>query len=103
MPDLSFAINANGQSRYDIAVTGEIDMATAPQLLECLRQHADRDIVVDLTHVPYLDSSGINALVTAYNELREHGHTLRTTNERNSIRKVLEVTGLLPALHDDDT
>jgi anti-anti-sigma factor len=101
MAELTLDIRSYEQSKVTIAVAGEIDMATAPTLATCLRDHGDRDIVLDLAAVRFLDASGINALVDAYNMLREIGHRLWTTGERDNVRKVLDITGVLSILHYD--
>jgi anti-anti-sigma factor len=102
MAELTLDIRSYEQSSVTIAVAGEIDMATAPTLAACLRDHGDRDIVLDLAEVSFLDASGINALVDAYNTLREAGHRLWTTGERDNVRKVLEIAGVMPILHQDN-
>jgi anti-sigma B factor antagonist len=85
-----------------VVVAGEIDMATAPRLGACLAGHTDRDVVVDLAGVTFLGSSGLSTLVSARRALRAAGHTLRTTGERDHVRTVLEVAGLLGPLHGTD-
>jgi anti-sigma B factor antagonist len=82
-----------------VGVSGEVDLATAPQLEECLLAHADRNVTVDLAGVSFLDSCGLNALVVARNRLHERGYELRTVNEQDHVRRVLELTGLDQLLH----
>jgi anti-anti-sigma factor len=77
-------------------------MATAPQLDACLCDQADRNVIVDLAAVPFLDSSGLGALIHARGVLKENGRTLRVRAEQDNVRVVLEVTGLLETLHGDD-
>jgi anti-anti-sigma factor len=101
MTELSFEVNVDGGGDVVVLVKGEVDMATAPQLAACLDDHTDRDVVVDLSEVPFLDSSGISVLVHARQVSRERGHTLRVTGEQENVRTVLEVTGLLESLHGD--
>ena len=84
-----------------IAVSGEVDMATADQLAKQLASYADCDLVVDLADVRFLDSSGINALVCAYQAQRDVGRTLRTTHEQENVRMALRVTGVLDLFHGD--
>ena len=50
-------------------------MATASQLDEYLCAHTDRHVIVDLSKVPFLDSSGLGALVHARTVLGENGRT----------------------------
>jgi anti-anti-sigma factor len=101
MPELTFDITPDGPSRVVIAVAGEVDMATAPSLADCLADNADRDVILDLSGVAFLDSSGLTALINAHRALREAGHTLRTTGERDNVLKVLQIADLTSILHDD--
>jgi anti-anti-sigma factor len=99
---LSLDVRATGaDGPVVIAVAGEVDMATAPQLDACLSAHSDRDVTVDLSGVTFLDSTGLSTLVTARRALGATGHTLRTTGEQDHVRTVLEVAGLLGPLHGD--
>jgi anti-sigma B factor antagonist len=86
-----------------LAVAGEVDLATAPQLAECLTAVTDRDVSVDLAGVTFLDSSGVSALVAGSRALAEGGHRLRTFGERDNVRRVLEISGLDTMFHDDET
>jgi anti-sigma B factor antagonist len=59
-----------------IAVAGELDIATAPEL--CARLDATRSsrrprLLVDLTDVDFCDSTGLRALLGAASEVRAHG------------------------------
>jgi anti-sigma B factor antagonist len=99
VPQLQLDISEDGPTRIVIAVTGEVDLASSPQLTECLLTHTDRDAVLDLSGVDFLDSTGINALIQGYNALRDAGHTLRTTGEQAHVLKVLDLTGLTELLH----
>jgi anti-anti-sigma factor len=102
MAELSFDVNSDGPSRTVIAVAGEVDMATATQLEDSLLDHRNTDVLVDLSRVGFLDSSGVSALVRAYKALRDVGHTLRTTGEQDHVLKVLEVSGLAGIFHAAD-
>mgnify|MGYP000940889051 CR=1 FL=1 len=74
--------------RIVVALTGEIDMENAPQvrraLLDNLKQK--RDVLVDLSQVTYIDSSGIASLIEGLQAARKQmaGQTLR----RDAVRLV---------------
>jgi anti-sigma B factor antagonist len=62
-----------------IAVRGELDLATAPQLavrIDRTRQNGARRVAVDLTTTDFCDSTGLRALLGAERELRVHGGRL---------------------------
>jgi anti-anti-sigma factor len=99
MAQLRFHVQPQGPDRVVIAVAGEIDLATAPDLSRRVLEHRERDVVLDLSEVTFLDSSGISALVHAQQSLLASGHTLRTTGERDHVLKVLQIAGLADILH----
>jgi anti-anti-sigma factor len=101
MAQLRFDVQPQGPGRVVIAVAGEVDLASAPELTSCLLDHGDRDVVLDLSEVTFLDSSGISALVHAQHALQSSGHTLRSTGEREHILKVLQIAGLAATLHGE--
>ena len=59
-----------------IAVAGELDIATAPELcarLDDRRAGGHPRLLVDLTGVDFCDSTGLRALLGAAAEVRAHG------------------------------
>ncbi|MGH9096446.1 MAG: STAS domain-containing protein [Acidimicrobiales bacterium] len=96
--DLTFEIT---EKRIDgvsvLTVSGEIDLATAPDLRERLMAHeADQvsAIVVDLTGVSFLDSTALGVLVGAHRRQEDAGGTLKLVITDPRILKVLEITDL---------
>jgi anti-sigma B factor antagonist len=76
---------------------GEIDVASAPDfhasLYEVIGQDADT-IVVDLSDVSFIDSTGLGVLVGAETQAREEGKGLRLVVTQPQILRLLELTGL---------
>ena len=83
-----------------VAVAGEVDYATGPQLADHLLDLADHDVVVDLSAVTFLDSSGLAALVRGNEAISRTGHRLRTFGEQDNVLRVLEIAGLASLFHD---
>lgn len=83
--------------RVTVAPTGEIDLVTAPRLAHVLAQ-AQRDgatqIVVDLTGVDFLDSTGVGVLVRAANDAGQAGARFYVYGAHGAVAQVLEVTGV---------
>jgi anti-anti-sigma factor len=102
--DLSEHRNDDGSVR--IAVGGEVDTDTAGRLVQAvegLLVVSVCRVVVDLTSVTFLDSSGIRALLTARRIASEHGAALQVTGVHGIVRRVLTLTGLLSMFTDDET
>lgn len=80
-----------------LAVAGEIDVYTAPQLRERLvglAEPGDGDAVVDLSEVTFVDSTGLGVLVGGLKRFREAGHDMALVVTQPQILKVFEITGL---------
>jgi anti-sigma B factor antagonist len=80
-----------------VAVSGEIDVATAPQLQERLHSLIARGqatLVLDLLAVTFLDSTALGVLVGALKRCREQGGQLQLVVADPRIMKIFEITGL---------
>ena len=82
---------------YVIALTGEIDLYTAPefkqQLLDIVGQGA-KTVVVDLTDTTFIDSTTLGVLVGGVKRLRPNGGQLSIVSSDRNITKIFEITGL---------
>lgn len=82
-----------------LAVAGEIDMATAERMRTPLRERlldsVTKLLVLDLSAVSFLASTGIAALVEAAHLAEERGTTFRLVVDTFPVRRALEVTNLL--------
>ena len=80
------------------ALGGSLDLATSPSLRATLMEAADRDkheIVVDLTHLEFLDSTGLGALIGEHKRASEHDGSVRLVAHEGQILRLLRITGLL--------
>ncbi|MDO8106538.1 STAS domain-containing protein [Isoptericola sp. b441] len=83
--------------RTVIEVTGEIDVYTAPALREEIASLVDAEhtsIVVDLTQVSFMDSTGLGVLVGALKKVRTLGGDLSLVINEEKILKVFRITAL---------
>jgi len=83
--------------RIVVHVAGEVDLANAPELdaqLATVMSESPSQLVVDLTDVTFMDSTGLGVLVRALKRSRELEIRLDliVTNER--VLKVFGITGL---------
>jgi anti-anti-sigma factor len=90
---LRLRVEQTGQSSPVLRVGGEVDIATAPELNKCLDE-LDGNVVVDLTDVTFLDSSGIRVLVVARKQLVREGGSLTLRNPNDLVSRTLEIMGL---------
>ena len=86
-----------GSDRYAITVSGEVDLASSPELdtaIIAAIESGSSSLVIDLTDVSFMDSSGLGVIVRGLKRCREADKDLDLviTNER--VLKVFGITGL---------
>ncbi|SHG09711.1 anti-sigma B factor antagonist [Jatrophihabitans endophyticus] len=80
-----------------VAVSGEVDVYSAPALKDSLSellQSGVTSVVVDLSDVAFLDSTGLGALVEARSATTEAGGALPLVCHQERILKLFAITGL---------
>lgn len=84
-------------ARTVVQVTGEIDVYTAPLLREELASliaAEHRDLVVDLTGVGFMDSTGLGVLVGALKKVRTLGGDMQLVISSEKVLQVFRITAL---------
>lgn len=82
-------------------VKGSVDTYTVRALYQQLDMAVatkSAKLIVNLTGVDFMDSSGLAALVQCMNKCRERGGDLHLCNPQQSVRMILELTRLDKAL-----
>jgi anti-sigma B factor antagonist len=79
-----------------LRLRGELDFETVPQLRGCLTQldAPGRAIVLDLSDLVFIDSSGLAALLEARARAAANDAPLRLQGVSQQVRELLERTGL---------
>lgn len=83
-----------------VAVRGELDLSTAPDLegpLGDALAGGEASVLIDLTECEFIDSTGIALIVRAWQQLDgddEHGGQLVISNNNDQVQRVLEISGL---------
>ncbi len=83
--------------RTRVEVRGEIDMLTAPRLREALEEHfaqAGASVLIDMNHVSFLGSAGLQLLVEIQEVARSTGAELALVCSSRQILRPLSMTGL---------
>jgi anti-sigma B factor antagonist len=87
----------SGSQSIVVNVEGELDVATAPQLRELLRDLAHRsareEVVVDLIGTEFMDLSGLEALAAAQEHLSARDKRLVVCSPTRRVSRVLGITG----------
>ena len=91
-------LTVDGGPTTTVVLAGELDPATAPNLRDAVGDLvADPDVervVLDLSGLTFLDSSGLRVFVTAREELRERGAELVLRGPSANTQRLLDITGL---------
>ncbi len=96
---MEFAVESQQvrDDQYVIALAGEVDLYTAPELkrelLEAIGNGA-KDVVVDFTNTTFIDSTTLGVLVGGVKRLRPNGGRLSIVCSDRNITKIFEITGL---------
>jgi anti-sigma B factor antagonist len=94
--NLSITIHSTEWQTY-VSVSGEIDVYTAPELKEKLFPFSEKEemnLIVDLTGVTYMDSTGLGVMVGVFKSLRKHNGRLQLTGLSDRLNKLFRITGL---------
>ena len=79
-----------------VALEGDVDLQSSPDarkvLLECVARK--KPVLVDLSGVGYIDSSGVASLVESLQTARKGGSTLVLVSVSDGARRVLELARL---------
>jgi anti-sigma B factor antagonist len=98
--DLQIDVGSGGPRRT-VKLKGECDIGSAPALREALRSltpPAVTDLVVDVSELDFIDSTGLGVIVGALRRIREGGGELTLSGARGAVQRVLEVTRLDQAI-----
>jgi anti-anti-sigma factor len=82
-----------------VALEGDLDLQTAPDLCARLTRHRGRKVVLDASRLHFCDSCGLRAIMC---EARENaiigGHLVIVAPTGGSARRIFELTGLADVL-----
>jgi anti-sigma B factor antagonist len=84
-----------------LELVGELDVASAPALRERLAEVATRGVgplVIDLSALNFIDSTGLSVLLNAKRRLTRRGRGFAVVCPPGHVHRILEVTQLLEAL-----
>jgi anti-anti-sigma factor len=92
---IEIEISVDG-SRATVSVSGELDLLSAPTLAERLDALGGdvKAVELDLSGLTFVDSSGLNALLTARRRLDEAGGECHVTTASDVAVRLFEVAGV---------
>ena len=84
-----------GPEHTTVAISGELDLVSEPQLTDALTRAAGRPVRVDLRELAFMDSTGLRALLSA---ARDHPSLTLSGPLQPPVRRLLELTQTLTIL-----
>ncbi|HET6274917.1 MAG TPA: STAS domain-containing protein [Candidatus Cybelea sp.] len=88
----------DGGGRLVFNLRGSLDLATAPTVRAALTEATEKgshDLIVDLSQLEFLDSTGLGVLIGAHRRTAERGGSFRLVVGEGSILRLLNITGLI--------
>lgn len=80
-----------------VALSGELDIYTAPQFKECMLEILDAGVdrlVVDLSDVTFIDSTALGVLIGGVRRVHTAGGAMALVVTSRAVERVLSITGL---------
>jgi anti-sigma B factor antagonist len=80
-----------------LPLEGEIDLHVSPEVAESLRTMIatkPNPVVVDLSRVTYLDSSGLAVLIESMQKVQEYGGKFALAGVQESVQHIFEIARL---------
>lgn len=93
-------VRRNGAAAV-VAVSGELDLASGPELEAELDQLSGPDIqlvVIDLRKLDFMDSTGLSILVRAHQRLAGEGTEMGLVKGSQQVQRLLDLTGVAERL-----
>ena len=95
--DLSIHVHVVDEMQV-FELVGSLDIATSPTVRAALTSASERGnhrLIVDLTQVDFLDSTGLGALIGGQRRAKEFNGEVRLVAKEGQILRLLRITGLL--------
>ena len=87
----------NEGSASVLAVSGELDLRTSPELEERLERVWDTTaelVILDLRQIEFMDSTGLRVLLGAHQRAQETGRRFALVRGADQVERVLTLTGV---------
>ncbi|MBM2618907.1 STAS domain-containing protein [Actinoplanes sp. LDG1-06] len=98
MPDeFVTSLDRSGETAT-VALRGEVDVLTVDQVRAALSDALatrPREIVVDLSDLVFIDSTGLGALIFGFQRARDSGVRFRLSGATAPVKQILMLSGLL--------
>ncbi|MGA1838161.1 STAS domain-containing protein [Herbiconiux sp. 11R-BC] len=94
---MEFSTESLGDDTVVVRGDGRLNMVSGPPMREVVKRSIDAGrprVVVDLSRVPFMDSSGLGALISCLKSAREAGGDLRIVSPSAQVSMVLKLSNV---------
>ena len=94
---INFETSVANSGATILKATGRLDMVAAPQFKDLVVAAVSADktpVVIDLSGVDFMDSSGLGALISGLRATRQTGSDLRIAGATSQVLSVLKMTNI---------
>lgn len=94
---MAFEASYIENEKLEITLSGDLDINNVEKFKkEALEKYKNlnKDIILDLEKLDYIDSTGLGALITIFKEVRDKQKTLTVKNSKKNIKKLFIITEL---------
>jgi len=79
-----------------LVLHGELDIATAPELVEMLNRlrHHGHAVTLDLAEVTFMDSTGLTTIMDAQVQAERNGWSFSVRRPSAAVRRVFALAGM---------
>jgi anti-anti-sigma factor len=91
----------DGERAILIEVSGELDLASSPELEQELERAVASDVevlIIDLRRLEFMDSTGLSVLVRAHQKATQAGKQLAVVKGPPQVQRLLSLTGVAERL-----
>ena len=99
---IKFTTTVSDQAATVVEATGRLDLVAAPQLKALIKSavtKGETPVVIGLSGVTFMDSTGLAALVSGLRVTRQVGSDLRIAGPTFQVLSVLRMTGIDRIIH----
>ena len=91
----NFSLRIQPDAQTIVEVSGELDLASAPTLQAALAEieySSIQRVLLDLTHLSFIDARGLRVVVALHATCQEHGVVLTIRRGPRGVQRVFELT-----------
>jgi anti-sigma B factor antagonist len=81
-----------------VSVAGELDVSNSARLVRQLDDEISNGVeqlILDIEHLSYMDSTGLSVLISAHNQMERAGGSFIVMAPSRTVARLFEVTGVV--------